>query len=1770
MGKQRNPALENVLSSLKETSLTQQDSNYSDNLSAKNYIKDDVAFNEQEIANIDDTLYDRQSWGEALKNVAIKGVAKTGLRGADMALGLIGAVAELPDYLADGGLGYTGDDDNKKRKGVSGFLDLLSDNMYSQNITRPAEEYLDNNFQVFQNKEQQDEYVGLNLGNLDKLVDGVSYVAGMILGGGLSKSILKGAKALPNLIKTGATTAKEIGDLAKISSVAGKTGLSFFDDVSKTAGNIKELLKTNSTKFKGLSDFGDELLGGFTESAAEAAATKETIIKNNTERLLKETGQSELTEEQLTKIEDEARVGAGTNFVINMITTTLANATVFRPLLNSKWVKNVRGVKELDNEINNKIIQKADNGYKIAEKSKKWYNNAFTSNYAQSIAKNAGIEASQELSQFYSNDYITNLLSEPHDETVENMADIYGLTSKKYFEAFNKTNSNLTSVDAVQSALIGAIIGGGVTALTNKGKYSAIDANTARLVANANDKTLTGKDYQQYIRLASKSLDNSQVADGATINGDKHTAKDHENLAAINYILSRQAIGKTDDIIQELEDSKKLNNKTFNEKYGFEKNLEEKDKIETIDNLIALTKKIDKSSKEITSNYGAKINVLSKKEGNENMLTDLITLDVFQQSMQDRLNSLEKKFIDNGVTSWKELTGKAISQEEIAEKETEIADIRKQITDLQEDKIISPLEKIKQINVLQSALVDKQNLLNNSVSEDNILNLYSQEVNKNYNPESDEKSFKYKKYSNDLNDYKKIHEAKNKVVDYISQIVNDESHYDNVSKRIRERKLDERTLTDFSLVGNQIPKVVTDKDGKPVLDDEGKEQTIFEYKADKDGANTKVIKTGQVYNLNSKIFKGKDKGNTTERVEVQKLFYKDGQPFVNVLNTQGGFNNRGRDIPLSIFKNNVVNIGKDRLSDDFDNEGIAIWRKYKNRIILYKYKGRLIKGKLGLSSSFVKDGKLSNTDMFRLSYYNGEKESISFIDGITKYDLQNNIIEVYDEERSHLESLRIYAQTYLKTLNDKFTANEESKKELSTKLQEYKDIQSNLTVEEKSYYNQKGEVKKNLSKAKQEEFKKLLDNLEKTKSLIQNVENQLIRTESSPYTKEFIDEVTDVYDELKTLDINAEMLPDSLRKLYDERNAYNDARKTLRKEQVEELEQSEERIVLEQESQDLSNLNQEQEDLLLNQLNQTVIIFNEKFPDNALELNKDTYGEKLNLIYQKLEEGVKNTLSINTEEDIDTELYDSWINLIKTNQEVYNRYKDEAAKFYKAVADKMGTTEDVPVKVKNIQLRLLSKFYTWVNNKGFFYSGTNYSPISAKTEVNNNDIEGEGSVFTDNDSTVYTANPLKASQLVQNPDKPNRVIEQRNYFNLAYKLPYDTKFSVTVEENDIYLTTTIEGKTLGTYLTLKDSALRKEIIEAWKKDNNVKLTGDGKMTLYDIPKKEVGESNEDFAKRINSFKRPSETVKKEIGTDGKLIIATSDSNEIGNLKIYSTAGRAYLVSEKNGTKIPLLLNNLSAKVNVINKGTGKTEQKTITELLSHAIISFENAFDNADYRNFNTVTKLFSNFMYYVDSLDKLEERRNDKGGSPALIQRDNETGTWVLQKYNNDILETIPLIRRTEDGNIEMTEEGILALDSRLLNINSYLVDKKINVETYGSKETGAGFKLEQDYDKFLSEAGTSVAVETNIDINGKHNYQGAKFVFTKDSLVQPKEVVTPNATTKSNPVVEDKTILDEEDDFAEAQAFFRQQAEKKEAKLPSVNNQEEKEIDDNDNCIS
>ena len=109
--------------------------------------------------SINDYKANKQSTFEALTNSLVKNTAKAGIRYVDGFAGIATAMAyDIPDYIFNGGLskgiesvaGDITDNEGSKREGVSGFLESIYDNAYSQNISRPLEEWLDKELPIKQ------------------------------------------------------------------------------------------------------------------------------------------------------------------------------------------------------------------------------------------------------------------------------------------------------------------------------------------------------------------------------------------------------------------------------------------------------------------------------------------------------------------------------------------------------------------------------------------------------------------------------------------------------------------------------------------------------------------------------------------------------------------------------------------------------------------------------------------------------------------------------------------------------------------------------------------------------------------------------------------------------------------------------------------------------------------------------------------------------------------------------------------------------------------------------------------------------------------------------------------------------------------------------------------------------------------------------------------------------------------------------------------------------------------------------------------------------------------------------------------------------------------------------------------------------------------------------------------------------------------------------------------------------------------------------------
>jgi hypothetical protein len=786
--------------------------------------------------SINDYKANKQKWYEALTNSLVKNTAKAGIRYVDGFAGIATAMAyDIPDYISNGWLSDTvesiagdiTDNKGKSREGVSGFLESIFDNAYSQNISRPLEEWLDKELPVYQTEKQQQSYGVGNLGFLDKVLDGVAYVVGMRGG---AKAATMGAKGLGKIGSLMSAAARQGKDLNYVKNLFGNTADDLIGALGKGSGSTAGEIVKNAW---------DDLFGAVVESGAEASETKKTIFENLKRKAIIENGGNPLTKEQEAELDKQASVGGAANFMINLVTTGMVNNVVFKPLIKSKWLDDAFDNKAINNElINPNFIGKKGTEYVLdkANKNQKLYQKLFQNN----IAKYAGLELVQELVQFASNDYFVNLLSDPSKQSVEDIADLYSITTKNGLEALLKTGNNLSSVDAVHSALIGGLIGGGAGALQDFSSKGAIDANTQYAIDYANRNSLANKDVTAAIKNFAKSKEYSQVADAASKNGDRLTYETAKYLGFANYVNARVNMSKFEDVLEDLKELKTKPLEDFIKQFDLTdyRTFDAKKRDEMIDYAIGVANQIKNSQDKIMTNYGHKISALeAKSPDNEKILPFLTSLDALKANYTNRENELIDKFKANGV-DYTAFQKKEKSEEQIAASRGKIGELTSQLSALQADKSMSVDDRLKQINEISNQLVKANDELQRTVTESTYKELFKKELTDEFQPEVDEKSQRaiYETFSKDIKDFTQIQTAKEKLIDFYSKIINDESYAEKVAKKLVARNQDDEISNLFTLKGN----INEDK---------------FELNSNTDSDNYQesYIKSGDVYNLNKKI-----------------------------------------------------------------------------------------------------------------------------------------------------------------------------------------------------------------------------------------------------------------------------------------------------------------------------------------------------------------------------------------------------------------------------------------------------------------------------------------------------------------------------------------------------------------------------------------------------------------------------------------------------------------------------------------------------------------------------------------------------------------------------------------------------------------------------------------------------------------------------------------------------------------------------------------------------
>lgn len=1607
----------------------------------------------------------QQTTAEALTNSLVKNTAKAGIRFVDGFAGV--ATALLYDIPSD----IVGKEDTT----FTSLLEDVYDNTYSQNVTRPFEEWLDKELPVYQTEKQQQSYGVGNLGFLDKVLDGVAYVAGMAGG---AKAATMGAKGLGKIGSLMSAAAREGKDLNYVQSLFSNTADDLIGALSKGDKSVVKDIAKNAW---------DDLFGAVVESGAEASETKKTIFENLKTKAIAENGGKPLTKEQEAELDKQASVGGAANFMTNIVTTGMVNNVVFKPLLKSKWLDDAFDNKAINNElINPNFIGKKGTEYVLdkANKNQKLYQKLFQNN----VAKNAVLESGQELVQFASNDYFVNLLSDPSKQSVQDIAELYDITTKNGLEALLKTGKNLSSVDAVHSALIGGLIGGGAGALQDFSNKGAIDKNTQYAIDYANRNSLANKDVTAAIKNFAKSKEYSQVADAASKNGDRLTYETAKYLGFANYVNARVNMSKFEDVLQDLKDLKTKPLEDFIKQFDLAdyRTFDAKKRDEMIDYAIGVANQIKNSQDKIMTNYGHKISALeAKSPDNEKILPFLTSLDALKANYTNRENELIDKFKANGV-DYTAFQKKEKSEEQIAASRGKIGELTSQLSALQADKSMSVDDRLKQINEISNQLVKANDELQRTVTESTYKELFKKELTDEFQPEVDEKSQRaiYETFSKDIKDFTQIQTAKEKLIDFYSKIINDESYAEKVAKKLVARNQDDEISNLFTVSGNVInnPSITKGEteDGEET-EVVGKDNYEFEVGEAKSPESYRehYIKTGDVYQLNRRIYRDSAKGETYEMFEVIDT--------KTTANPDGGLkgevrisNNNGYKewIDVRDFKRMIKPMGNSAESPikmDARSEEYQFYQKFKNRAIRFTKNGKTYIGKLSLPyAQKSKDGKglFAKANTYDLLYLD-ENGKRAVLHGFKFDDTKSLKYEILNEDLSILLDLKLNIEEYLKVL---------------TKTLD--------TIQNKSINNLKDELKSVLEG-------KEVENLpaEITDLLVNNLQFQITSNE------DYINSLQEAIKNLKFFEdvaVNTEVpIPQDVQNAIDKVQSYRESNKQLSESDTQKLLKEKVKIL------------KDENDLLRQQSEEAV---------NNITATLDPQTKEIIEKSPNKIEKIIELLNVNSEiRSQNSPFIDLYKQLLAKEIEYKTAIDDLNNDLYSSIASQSGLTNPKIVKLGEIDT--LINFWNFITNKGYRYS-SGFGKWFSKDYEEDNDTNIESKIEAKD--IIKTVLPSDFSKINEGLYQ----VEKQNFFKYFYQVPVnsDTQLEVEIVDDTIYLK--FEHNKLPMVTTLaatggnKLKEFRTKLIAEYNKNLNNKektfIVPNGKISLFEK----------------GSINRPIQEVFSDVDLDIEVVSGIAGEAyvdyPVGSITYTLKNGRPYLINGELGIIQPVVVGTLSeAKITRYDEVTKKTETYSLVDVILNNIkflqISKLKKSDNDYQKDISNFYSTINSFVYTAN-FDSIGTDKGMKKGAIDIIERD---GIWALgyldEKGDKQL---VPIF--DEDG--EITQLVKEQLGRRLVNPKleslaeegkkGFRYDEKffIPVDFYLQKDGTPKLKYKDDsdytYSKFLKE---SAGLKSNLavqNIADKPTYfKGGYFTFNenvkvsnglkKDTSVTPKTEV-------------------------------------------------------------
>lgn len=1539
--------------------------------------------------DLQDTRANRQGTLEGVANITGRFLGKTGTRVLD---GLAFSVAAPFSLIKDSLSG--------KVDSVGTAVSSVVDNPVSV-WARDAEDWLDQQMPIYQTKAQDQSIDFTSLGFADKVANGLSYVAAMAavarVGGGTGVLGMVGSRAIPKLIKM-AGGSKNLGKIFGNAIEEGRdlnNITNLFQDVANLPAELSRINKLTAGK----GAFGNAMsgvYGGIIESAAEASQTKEEVLQKLTQEQLQANNGQPLTAEQKSAINQQASEALAANFGVNLLTTGAANATVFHKLFNTKYVDDMTSLNKVVKNGDKYELESVANSVGKYQKLFQPVRNIANSSYI----KGAVTEGAQELGQFASNDFFVNLYSTPDQDSVNKVRDTFGYL----IEAGGETLGNLRSKDAMESMIIGGLIGAGFGGYLNRNDDAKKKANTERLINNAN-LLPSATAIKELAR-----IDKDQaIIDGASANGDRVTFETGKALQVFNYVNSRDNLGRFSDVKAELADAKEMQINAFKEKYDIQDpDYNETKRDQFIDYISDIADKTKAAKTKLMTNYGHKLTELEKD--NPDITGFLTMIDVLKEDYTKRENDLFAKL--SPYMQYDEMIANRLTPEKATEFEQQISQLTEQAIAIQSEPATTAeqltdrtarLTKVaNQINTLQTTLAK-------SATEANYKEFLKIEgLNEEKTEKKAKEKTRYAEYTKDLNDFKQIQDTKERLIDYYSKIVNNVDYAKQVQQQINIANQSSLLENVFSLNKNIVtsPKIDKKTGVQAVFNNEP--QLDYNFANPESGAKGEVqdyIKPGDIYNVykqqtrrNDKTQSGFEDLDTEAPVEVVDTTVDiiNNVPVgkIKVKDQRGKFStytaNQFKTMIKPFRYNNEV-----KYKYDQESENVRLYRLFKDRAIKYDINGKEVVGMLGFSNSSY------NAENLVLKYKdeNGKDGIVTFKANRFKGDYSKGYVKVLSERETLAFQLNANAKGYANFL----LKNIDSKnKSLGTSAKRLADLQQRL----KSAEDNNNVLEKNAIQRSIKSYSNFIQDLENNKEVKQNAVDRLnqLETISLEPSEELGNDFNKIID--KVLEYtNAE------RALAENKNSEGRTPKQIKsdkKKKAYEIELDGETTTIDLLNTELDNLKQQFIDNITQQID----------PTQAAEISNAELNPTLDLQYIA---AVKYAEEANTLTDLATKIDTNQALVDSMNERVNEQVAQIEAEYTAQVLQATGLQLDDIKSLKVGELEAIAKFISFINRRGFFENTgkgirkvqeTGYKLPEPGEEIDF--VTSRPSFIIKTTGNSENTDSLTKKEFYKNIHKLSpeehkvRVVKPSEYKNLGLEGNEDAIFlAVTdLEGND----TKENGKNLVTTLplnTLQDSfgfrfrnfetgdnlsPVKKEIGVAIDTalqsttefystldsiTDSLKTTHPGEVKFIDSVKEQLTDlqrlretilANRDsditinIAGKSNGIPKlssnPNITSNTAFTSTGKIVIPESgDRYTSGDVSYRTTPGRAYFEDLKTRTFFPVTVDFIGNK-NLISKNGKNTGISFVDNIVNGGKFVQAAIADNAkDYEGKNVDVK---------------------------------------------------------------------------------------------------------------------------------------------------------------------------------------------------------------------